>query len=123
MILQAAPLTDGRERREPVSELVLELPASGSTVFGSLELRGRISSLPFEKNLSYRLYDRAGANVGEGYITVQGEFGGPGTFAKSVELPEIIAPRFIRVEIREESPVDGALIVSTSAEFYFAGSA
>ncbi|MXW28976.1 MAG: hypothetical protein F4Z80_08950 [Chloroflexi bacterium] len=123
VILQAAPLTDGRERREPVSELVLELPASGSTVFGSLELRGRISSLPFEKNLSYRLYDRAGANVGEGYITVQGEFGGPGTFAKSVELPEIIAPRFIRVEIREESPVDGALIVSTSAEFYFAGSA
>lgn len=123
VILQAAPLTHGRERREPVSELVLELPASGSTVFGTLELRGRMSSLPFEKNLTYRLYEKTGAIVGEGYITVQGEFGGPGTFAKSVELPEIIAPRFIRVEVREESPVDGALIVSTSAEFYFAGGA
>ena len=121
VMLQAAPLTDGRASREPVSELVLERPASGETVFGTLELAGRISSLPFEKNLTYRLYDRAGAIIGEGYITVQGEFGGPGAFAKSIDLPEVAAPGILSVEIREESPVDGALIVSTAAEFYFAG--
>lgn len=123
VILQAAPLTGGRAGREPISELVLERPASGSTVFGTLELRGRISSLPFEKNLTYRLYDRSGAVVGDGYITVQGQYGGPGTFAKSIDLREIDVRGLIRVEIRNESPVDGALIVSTSVEVRIAGGA
>ena len=121
--LQAAPLAHGRVSREPISELVLERPASGSTVIGSLELQGRISSLPFEKNLTYRLYDGAGAVVGDGYITVQGRFGGPGTFTKSIDLRGISAPGRLRVEVRDESVVDGALIVSTSVEVYFAGNA
>ena len=122
VILRAAPLTDGRTSREPVAELVLERPASGSTVIGTLELRGRISSLPFEKNLTYRIYDRTGAVVGESYISVEGEYGGPGTFTKSVDLREIGSPGILRVEVREESAVDGALIVSASVEVYFAGS-
>jgi hypothetical protein len=119
--LQAAPLTDGRINREPVSQLVLESPASGALVFGTLELRGRISSLPFEKNLTYRIYDSAGAVVDESYISVVGEYGGPGTFAKSIELPAVDNPGTHRVEVREESAVDGALIVSTSVEVQFAG--
>ena len=123
VILQAAPLMGGRAGREPVSELVLERPAGGSTVFDTLELRGRISSLPFEKNLTYRLYDRAGQVVGDGYITVQGQYGGPGTFAKSIDLREIDALGLIRVEVREESPVDGALISSTSVQVRIAGGA
>ena len=121
VILQGAPLDDGRLRREPTPELVLEQPASGAVVVGTLELRGRISSLPFEKNLSYRIYDSGGAVVAESYITVEGEYGGEGVFSKSIDLGSIDGPGHLRVEVREESPVDGALIASATVEVYFVG--
>ena len=121
VMLQAAPLSGGRAAREPLSKLVLESPAGGAAVIGTLELRGRIDSMPFEKNLTYRVYDLTGAVVAEGYISVEGEYGGPGAFAKSIDLWGIGRPGVLRVEVRNESPVDGALIASASVEVYFAG--
>ena len=121
VMLRAAPLSGGRAAREPLSELVLESPAGGAAVIGALELRGRIDSMPFEKNLTYRVYDLTGAVVAEGYISVEGEYGGSGAFAKSIDLRGIGRPGVLRVEVRNESPVDGALIASASVEVYFAG--
>ncbi len=120
VILQAAPLTYGRTSRERIPELVLEAPASGATVGGVVDLRGRISIMPFEKNLTYRIYDQAGTMVGESYITVEGDYDGPGTFAKSIPLTGIYANGPVRIEVRGESVVDGALIVSTSVTVFFA---
>ena len=121
VVLEAAPLTDGRASREPVPELVLEAPLSGATVGPEVELRGRISIMPFEKNLTYRLYDQAGNIVGESYISVEGDYDGPGTFVKSIPLTGIYAAGPVRIEVREESVVDGALTVSTSVTVFFAG--
>ena len=121
VILRAAPLTDGRTSREPTPELVLEAPLSGETVGATVELRGRISAMPFEKNLSYRIYNQAGTVVGEGAMLLDGPFDGPGTFAKSIAITGTNAPGPIRIEVREESVVDGALIGSTSVEVYFTG--
>ena len=121
MILRAAPLTDGRTSREPTPELVLEAPLSGETVGATVELRGRISAMPFEKNLTYRIYNQAGTVVGEVGCSVDGDYGGPGTFAKSIAITGTNAPGPIRIEVREESVVDGALIGSTSVEVYFTG--
>ena len=120
MILEAAPLTYGRTSREPIPELVLEAPASGATVGATVELRGRISIMPFEKNLTYRIYDQAGIMVGQSYITVEGDYDGPGTFVKSIPITGIYAAGPVRIEVREESVVDGALIVSTSVTVLFA---
>ena len=121
VILQAAPLTDGRTSREPTPELVLEAPLSGDTVGASLELRGRISQMPFEKNLTYRIYNRAGTVIDQGWISVDGDYGGPGTFTKSIDIPRTTAPGLLRIEVRDESVVDGALIGSTSVEVYYTG--
>ena len=121
VILQAAPLTDGRTSREPTPELVLEAPLSGATVGATLELRGRISDLPFEKNLTYRIYNQAGTVIDLSWISVEGDYGGPGTFAKSIAITGTNAPGPLRIEVREESVVDGALIGSTSVEVYFTG--
>ena len=121
VILQAAPITDGRTSREPTPELVLESPLSGATVGASLELRGRISQMPFEKNLTYRIYTQAGTVIDQGWISVDGDYGGPGTFTKSIDIPETTAPGLLRLEVRDESVVDGALIGSTSVEVYFTG--
>ncbi|MYD93674.1 MAG: hypothetical protein F4Y02_08275 [Chloroflexi bacterium] len=121
VILQAAPLTDGRTSREPTSELVLEAPLSGATVDASLELRGRISAMPFEKNLTYRIYTQAGTLIDQSWISVDGDYGGPGTFTRSIDLPATTAPGPLRIEVRDESVVDGALIGSTSVEVFFTG--
>ena len=122
VILRAAPLTDGRTSREPTPEIVLDAPLSGATVGASLELRGRISDLPFEKNLTYRIYTQAGTVVDQSWISVDGDYGGPGTFTKSIAIPATTAPGLLRLEVRDESVIDGALIGSTSVEVYFAGS-
>ena len=121
VILQAAPLPEGMRQRQPTPELVLEAPLSGATVGATVELRGRISAMPFEKNLSYRIYNQAGIVVGEGYITVEGDYDGPGTFAKSIAITGITAAGPIRIEIVEASVIDGSLIVSTWVEVFFAG--
>ena len=119
--LQAAPITDGRTSREPTPELVLESPLSGSTVGTTVELRGRISAMPFEKNLTYRIYTQAGTVIDQSWILVDGDYGGPGTFTKSIEVPSATAPGLLRIEVRDESVVDGALIGSTSVEVFFTG--
>ena len=121
VILQAAPISDGRTSREPTPEIVLESPLSGATVGTTVELRGRISAMPFEKNLTYRIYNHAGTVIGQSWISVDGDYGGPGTFTKSIDIPETTAPGLLRIEVRDESVVDGALTGSTSVEVYFTG--
>ena len=121
VILQAAPITDGRTSREPTPELILESPLSGATVGRTLELRGRVSALPFEKNLTYRIYNQAGTVIDQSWISVEGDYGGPGTFTKSIDIPATTAPGPLRIEVRDESVIDGALIVSTSVQVYFTG--
>lgn len=122
VILRAAPITDGRTSREPTPELVLEAPLSGATVGAALEVRGRISAMPFEKNLTYRIYNQAGTVIDQSWISVDGDYGGPGAFTKSIDIPGTTAPGLLRIEVRKESVVDGALIVSTSVQVYFTGS-
>ncbi|MCY3921293.1 MAG: hypothetical protein OXG27_02695, partial [Chloroflexi bacterium] len=119
--LQAAPVTDGRTSREPTPEIVLDAPLSGATVGASLELHGHISAMPFEKNLTYRIYNQAGTVIDQSWISVDGDYGGPGTFTRSIEIPATTAPGLLRIEVRDESVVDGALIGSTSVVVYFTG--
>ena len=119
VVLEGARPTEGTGR--PTPELVLEAPLSGATVGATLELRGRISAMPFEKNLSYRIYNQAGAIVGDGAMTLEGRFDGPGTFAESIAITGTTAPGPLRIEVVEASPVDGSLVVSTSVEVWFVG--
>ncbi len=119
--LQAAPITDGRTSREPTPELILESPLSGATVGSTVQLRGRISAMPFEKNLTYRIYSQAGTVIDQSWISVEGDYGGPGTFTKSINIPTTTPPGPLRIEVRDESVIDGALIVSTSVEVHFTG--
>ena len=125
VVLEATPSMYGappmEETGRPARELVLEAPLSGATVGAEIEVRGRISEMPFEKNLTYRIYDEAGTVVGESYITVEGDFDGPGTFARSVAVTGTTAPGRLRIEVRDVSEADGSLFVSTWVEVWFAG--
>ena len=119
VFLQGTRPTEATGR--PTPELVLEAPLSGATVGATVELRGRISAMPFEKNLSYRIYNQARTIVGEGAMLLEGPFDGPGTFAESIAVTGTTAPGPLRIEVSEESPVDGSLVVSTSVEVWFVG--
>lgn len=111
----------GEEMDRPARELVLEAPLSGATVGAEIEVRGRVSVMPFEKNLTYRIYDEAGTVVGESYITVEGDLDGPGTFTRSIAVSGTTAPGRLRIEVRDVSEADGSLLVSTWVEVWFAG--
>ena len=125
MVLEATPSMYGApptgERGRPTHELVLEAPLSGATVGAGIEVRGRVSVMPFEKNLTYRIYDEAGTVVGESYITVEGDLDGPGTFSRSIAVTGTTAPGRLRIEVRDVSEADGSLFVSTWVEVWFAG--
>lgn len=125
VVLEATPSMYGappmEETGRPARELVLEAPLSGATVGAEIEVRGRVSVMPFEKNLTYRIYDAAGTVVGESYISVEGDLDGPGTFARSIAVTGTTSPGRLRIEVRDVSEADGSLFVSTWVEVWFAG--
>ena len=51
--------------QQPVpQQIVLETPVTGAAVGTSVEVRGWISTVPFENNLTYRVYSEGGAVMG-----------------------------------------------------------
>lgn len=102
----------------PPRKIVLAAPEEDTTVTNPVEVRGRVSVMPFEGNLRGRVYDAQGQVVGEAPIQAQpdteGELGGPGTFAGTIPFQvETSGPG--RVEIAEISARDGSVVVSATA--------
>ena len=105
-------------RRPAPQQIVLETPVTGATVGTSVELRGWISAVPFENNLTYRVYSEGGAVIGRGWIMVQGDLGERGTFAKSIALASTHAAGPVRIEVRDVSEADGSLFASTTVQVF-----
>ncbi len=111
----------GTSERPPPRQIVLETPVSGAVVGTSVDVRGRVSVMPFEKNLAYRVYSEGGLVIGEGAISVEGEYGGPGTFATSIPISVVTEAGPVRIEVRDENEADGSLFTSVAVEVVFAG--
>ena len=99
-------------------QIVLEAPVSGATMGTSVELRGSISTVPFENNLTYRVYSEGGVVIDRGWIMVQGDLGDRGTFAKSITLAGTHATGPVRIEVRDVSEADGSLFASTTVQVF-----
>ena len=108
-------------RRPTPQQIVLETPVSGAPVGTSVEVRGWISTVPFENNLTYRVYSEGGVVIGQGWITVEGDLGDPGTFAKSITLASTEAARPVRIEVRDVNEADGSLFASTTVQVFAVG--
>ena len=107
-------------RLVPRQALVIESPLPGETVASGVEIRGTASTYPSAETLAYSVYDARGGVIGTGNIPVDGYGDQPATFAAPVEFIAT-APGPLRIEVRDESVIDGALIASTSVEVYFTG--
>ena len=103
-------------RRPVPQEIVLETPLSGATVGRHVELRGWISTAPFENNLTYRVYSEGGMVIDQGWIMVEGALGARGTFAKSITLPSAQPAGPVRIEFRDDNEADGSLFASTTVQ-------
>ena len=103
-------------RRPMQPQIVIETPLSGAPVGTSVEVRGWIGTVPFENNLTYRVYSEAGAVIERGWIMVEGDLGETGTFAKSITLASAPAAGPVRIEVRDVNEADGSLFTSTTVQ-------
>ena len=103
-------------RRPVPRQIVIETPLSGAPVGASVEVRGWISTVPFENNLTYRVYNEGGVVIERGWITVEGDLGDHGTFAKSITLASAPAAGPVRIEVRDVNEADGSLFTSTTVQ-------
>ena len=102
----------------PPREIVLTAPEEGATIGSPVEVRGRVSVMPFEANLRGRVYDAERQVVGEAPIQAQsdvrGELGGPGIFTGTIPF-QVDATGPGQVEVAEISARDGSIVVSATA--------
>jgi len=101
----------------PLREIVLKAPEEGATVASPVHVEGRVSVMPFEANLRGRVSSSEGQVLGEKPIQVrpdvEGELGGPGTFAASIPF-QVDATGPGSVEVAEISARDGSIVVSAT---------
>ena len=91
---------------------------SGAAVDACVEVRGWISTVPFENNLTYRVYSEGGVVIDRGWIMVQGDLGERGTFAKSIALAGSMPPAQFASRCGTVSEADGSLFASTTVQVF-----
>ncbi|MBI5839681.1 MAG: hypothetical protein HZB19_06230 [Chloroflexi bacterium] len=98
-------------------EIVIDSPADGSAASGFVQVKGKISIAPFEKNLAYRIYDVAGKELNAGPIQVDAyDFGLPGTFDAPVDLTDIPSDTIVFIELQDVSAADGSMLAMDSVQ-------
>ena len=98
--------------------IVIQNPVTGAAVGTSVDLRGWISTVPFENNLTYRVYSEGGTVIDRGWIMVEGDLGERGTFAKSITLAGRQVAGQVRIEVRDVNEADGSLFASTTVQAF-----
>jgi hypothetical protein len=116
----ASPVATGTPPTTPTippRDIVLTAPDPGASVVSPVEVRGRVSVMPFEGTLRGRVYDAQDQIVGEKPIQaqsdVEGDLGGPGSFVGDIPFQvETAGPG--KVEIAEISVRDGSIVASAT---------
>lgn len=103
---------DGRPRT-----ITITAPASGTTTYSSVQIRGEVAIAPFENNLVYRIYDVGGVELSSGAISVTApDLGAPGTFDAVIPIGTVLSGAVIRIEVQDISAADGSLLAMDSVE-------
>ena len=111
------------DRRPPPQQpaprqIVLQAPVTGAVMGTRIEVRGWIATVPFENNLTYRIYSEGGVVIDRGWIMVEGDLGERGTFAKSITLADTAVAGPVGVEVRDVNEADGSLFASTTVQVF-----
>lgn len=94
-------------------------PANGTEVTEAVQVSGAVSIAPFENNLSYAIYDKAGNELAVGPVTVTApDLGAPGTFSELISLAGIPAGTTIYLDIQDLSAADGSILALDSVKLF-----
>ena len=103
---------DGKPRT-----IMIGSPVSGTEVFTSVPIKGKVAIAPFENNLAYRIYDVSGIELSAGPVSVSAPTpGAAGTFEALIPLGNILSGALIRIEVQDLSAADGSLLAMDSVE-------
>ncbi|NJN14963.1 MAG: hypothetical protein HC822_00930 [Oscillochloris sp.] len=104
------------------NQIVIETPPPGTQVGSPVVITGRTTFDPFEGNLTYRVLDAAGAEIGSGAFTANTEADPGATFNASLNFNEPPQAGPIRLEVVAPNAAGGAPIAQTSIDLTVAGS-
>jgi Immunoglobulin-like domain of bacterial spore germination len=97
--------------------ITIESPTSGTQMFTSVPIKGKVAIAPFENNLAYRIYDVSGIELSAGPISVSApDLGAAGTFDAIIPLGKVLSGALIRIEVQDLSAADGSLLAMDSVE-------
>jgi hypothetical protein len=103
---------DGKPRT-----ITIESPVSGTEVFTSVPIKGKVAVAPFENNLAYRIYDVSGIELSAGPISVSApDPRTAGAFEALIPLGNILSGALIQIEVQDLSAADGSLLAMDSVE-------
>jgi hypothetical protein len=103
---------DGRPRT-----ITIESPASGTEIFGTVQVKGSVAIAPFENNLTYSIKDGAGVELSRGAVAVSApDLGAPGTFDEQISIGSVITGTVITIEIQDISAADSSLLAMDSVQ-------
>ena len=78
--------------------ILIDQPRMGDQLSSPMQVRGRVNRAPPGKKLAYTVTDLNSAVLTRGVVPVEGEPGGPGTFAFEFSLGAV-GPGLIQVEL------------------------
>ena len=102
---------------EAARTIVIETPAEGQEVSGSVQVTGSMPIAAFENTLVYRIYDEAGIMIDAGaFVVTAADMGAPATFDNTLVIPGVVSGSTYRIELEETSMADGSTLCLNSVE-------
>ncbi|MFN8473678.1 MAG: YbaY family lipoprotein [Anaerolineae bacterium] len=102
-----------REQGAP-QNITITSPTAGTVVGSPMTITGTASRFPFEGNLSYRVTDASGAEIGKGGFQVTGTMPGPVTYTAYPTFDPPAAGGQITLEVYDLNVADGSKFGSAS---------
>ena len=97
-------------------QIILDTPPPGTTVGSPLVVTGRTTRFPFNGDLSYRITDGAGRQLGAGTFLVFGQVDRPTTFGPSLTFTLPNDGGLVHLEVYDHNPEDGAIVASSGLD-------
>ncbi len=102
---------------DSVRTIVIDAPAEGQEVSGTVVIKGSMPIAPFENTLKYTIYDESGAVLDEGaFMVTAADMGAPATFENTLTLPAVTPGTHLRIELKEVSMANDSTVCLNSVE-------